>query len=284
VVPERPLILSLCELVQTLVLAPAVGDSHNKRENASHLVIHCSVAGKLKFVVGQAHNVLSKHADNMNDSVWWDGIDGDNLACRPGNEDEVGIRLPCLVFTRILPSILMAHGLALIYMTWTLTTISNSVQPVGKPNATRGKLSHATRTNSRGKRAAGISSRPNSERPVEMRDRSGMPTSWSSGNRSGGVLASLVNRISGVKVVTMHHRNAPYARGSIAQNVGGRASIAPPPKKNLLAVPKNNHAASTVLLLGAATISTQMAMLIHGHGTMYPSNTLRGRVGDFACK
>jgi hypothetical protein len=47
-----------------------------------------------------------------NDTLWWDGLEGDTLACRPGHEGS--LELACMVITRIVPGINFISGFAFV--------------------------------------------------------------------------------------------------------------------------------------------------------------------------
>jgi hypothetical protein len=51
----------------------------------------------------------------MNDTTWWDGMDGDNLVCRPGNNNDEEFAVACLIVTRITPVLMACAWLCFIY-------------------------------------------------------------------------------------------------------------------------------------------------------------------------
>lgn len=64
----------------------------------------------------------------MNDSLWWDGLDGDNLACRPGRDSEEGFDFMCLFGTRILPTIMLVFGICILHVGWQQFRLARGVR------------------------------------------------------------------------------------------------------------------------------------------------------------
>ena len=86
----------------------------------------------------------------MNDTLWWDGIDGDNLACRPGNESYD----LCLLVTRIMPSITAFLGICFVTMAWILLKLTRKIQAdtdhscaASAPTARKRKGKHSSNGN-----------------------------------------------------------------------------------------------------------------------------------------
>jgi hypothetical protein len=52
----------------------------------------------------------------MNDTLWWDDLDGDSLVCRPGYESAQQFEIACFVVTRLAPSIMVVCGVLLIHL------------------------------------------------------------------------------------------------------------------------------------------------------------------------
>jgi hypothetical protein len=124
----------------------------------------------------------------MNETTWWDGVDGDNLACSPDNGDPA-LAITCLFMTRILAVILIGPGLGAMY------------------------------------------------------------------------------------VGTLHLRMATrVAPGIKLTNANGVS------KKRALA--RSRRGAILCFMFGAVSLTTSLSFMVHGHGTMYSSRTLVGKIGD----
>jgi hypothetical protein len=50
----------------------------------------------------------------MNDTLWWDNLEGDSLACRPGHANERRFAVACMVSTVLTPAIVMVFGIFLL--------------------------------------------------------------------------------------------------------------------------------------------------------------------------
>jgi hypothetical protein len=69
---------------------------------------------------------------------WWDGLEGDTLACRPTNSGEPNSALTCVVLTRFIPAILLGCALSCFYIAWLQRKLANKVNQVSShvaPNA-----------------------------------------------------------------------------------------------------------------------------------------------------
>lgn len=136
----------------------------------------------------------------MNDTLWWDGIDGEHLVCRPGNETAEGFANACLIVTRIAPSVLLFSGISFFFMAW---------------------------------------------RQLKLK-------------LTGKIRPGKRNTIS----ITTSERNSRKKKGKDLNN--------------------GSHGATLALVLGIVCLFTGLTFTINGHGTIFASDTLSGRIGD-AC-
>jgi hypothetical protein len=228
------------------------------------------------------------HTTKMNSSniLWWDDLDGDTLACRPGIGNDEGFGLACLIVCRIMPAVIMPAGIILLYVAFLQVKLAkeihrSSAKHVMDKEVQRSKYIQVRPQKKKSHRSRAVSSRrPPESKGLKSQIR-GRPRAKSIPKQAR--FLGLVRSIFGKKVVTMNHSGVSErrsSRGFDAPQIATPLAV----KRMIEASAKSNRGAIVVATLATATISTMSMLLIHGQGSMYASNTLRGKVGDLFCK
>jgi hypothetical protein len=207
----------------------------------------------------------------MNDSIWWDGLEGETLACRPGLPSDDAFVLPCLLIIRIIPMAMLIPSTVMLYVAWVLhrqarrsgTTAAVTNSTTAPPPSKRAVTRHA-------------SSVARGQRPLRA-TRSTFRGQMHSQRRHKTTIITLVNQMRGVQVHNMNHH--------AITNMRGASTVVVIQKKPRRKSPfKGSYAANMVTSIALAYVTGNLAMLVHGHGTMYSSDTFRGLLGDGICE